>query len=444
MACHRDIIVIETSDTEGRCVTAPRARRHDSVSTTRNQGLAERAVAVPAGLFALAAGFALAKTGRDAGFLSGGGLSALPAMYVTVALLSVPFGFVTLGLMRSVGGRRAHAWMSAATAFALWGFAVSPPVGTGLRSLVAYAAVPLSFGVLFSMTWLAVPTTVVTQGGRLYPRAYLLAGAAALAGGACGGVVAAVLGAFRWSALVFVAAGVLVAVGAWLVARAPCVIAPAAAATVTQDPPAAQPLGPRLGLLVSAAVLAAMVGVFVEYQFYAAVVEASPAGDTTARLAGLHVGVNGVALVGLLLTPWLQRYAGTGGALAVLPAAVAAGATGLWFGGAASSRALLRATEGGLKASVHRVSWEQVLLWLPAAARPRVKMLLDGMTTRMAEGGAGLLLWGLVGAGVTPHAVTGALVLLAAAWLAVVAQLWGVTAHLPAGEARDHGRLPDS
>ncbi|MGE3414422.1 MAG: hypothetical protein AB7L91_19705, partial [Dehalococcoidia bacterium] len=67
---------------------------------TTSQGLAGRAAAVPAALFALAAAFALAKTGRDAAFLAGGGVSALPRMYVTVALVSVPFGFGTIGLMR--------------------------------------------------------------------------------------------------------------------------------------------------------------------------------------------------------------------------------------------------------------------------------------------------------------------------------------------------------
>ncbi|MGD9902759.1 MAG: hypothetical protein AB7U83_04760 [Vicinamibacterales bacterium] len=414
------------------------------MSTTRNRGLAEGAVAVPAGLFALAAGFALAKTGRDAGFLSGGGLSALPAMYVTVALLSVPFGFGTIGLMRGVGGRRAHAWMSAVTAVALWDLAMRPLVGTGLRSLAAYVAVPLAFGVLFSLTWLVVPSSVLTRDGQRHPRAFLLAGAAALAGGVCGGVVAALLAPVGWNGLVFAAAGVLVAIGARLVARAPCVIAPAAVATPTKAPAAARPSGPRVLLLVSAAALTAMVGVFVEYRFYAAVVEASPAGDTIARLAALHIGVNAVALVGLLVTPWLQRHAGIGGALSVLPAAVAAGATGVWLGGPWTSPALLRATEGGLKASVHRVSWEQVQLWLPSTSRPRVKMVLDGMTTRMAEGAAGLLLWGLLSAGVTPRAVTGVLVVLAATWLAVVARVWAATAHLPAGEAHDQGRLPDS
>lgn len=410
---------------------------------TTSQGLAERAAAVPAALFALAAAFALAKTGRDAAFLAGGGVSALPRMYVTVALVSVPFGFGTIGLMRGIGGRRAHAWMSAATALALWSVAVWPPVGVGLHSLATYVSVPLAFGVLFSMTWLAVPTSVVTRDGRLHPRAFLLAGASALAGGAAGGGVAALLGALMWNAIVFVAGGVLLLVGAWLVTTAPCV-APASGASQTEAPRPSQSSGPRVGLLASSTALAAVVGVLVEYQFYAAIVETSSTGDPTSRLAGVHVGVNGVALVGLLLTPWLQRRAGVGGALAMLPAAVAAGASGVWFGGAASSRALLRAAEGGLKASVHRISWEQMLLWLPAAARPRVKMMLDGMTTRMAEGGAGLLLTMMVSAGVTPRAVTGVLVLLAATWLAIVSRLWRATAHLPAGAAVDNGRLPDS
>ena len=421
----------------------PGARRYDSVKTT-NQRLADRAVAVPVALCATGAAFALAKTGRDADFLGGGGLSALPGMYVAVALLSVPFGFATIGLMRRIGGRPAHARMSAATAIVLWGLAVGPPASAGLHALFAYVAVPLAFGVLFSMTWLAVPASVVTRDGRPHPRAFLLAGASALAGGVAGGGVAVVLGALAWRPGVFVVAGVLLLVGARFVARAPCRVASASSAPLTEASGHSQSSGPHVSLLASSAALAAMVGVFVEYQFYAAVVEASSTGDPTARLAGLHVGVNGVALVGLLMTPWLQRRAGVGGALAMLPAAVATGAGTVWFGGAASSRALLRAAEGGLKASVHRVSWEQMLLWLPTTVRPRVKMMLDGMATRMAEGGAGLLLIAMSAAGVAPRVVSGTLVLLAATWLVVVVRLWRATAHLPSGAVDDYGRLPDS
>lgn len=401
-------------------------------------------MAAPGALFVLGAGLALAKTARDAAFLAGPGLSVLPAMYVTIALLGVPFGFGTLGVMRRLGGRRTHAWLSVATAVGLCGLSVRPPSGIGLGSVVAYVAVPLVFGVLFSMTWLVVPSSVMTRDGGPHPRAFLFAGAASLIGGTCGGIVAASGRTLATGALLFVEAGGLVLIGAWLLARAPCRVASASSASLTEASGHSQSSGPHVGLLASSAVLAAMVGVFVEYQFYAAVVEASSTGDPTARLAGLHVGVNGVALVGLLMTPGLQRRAGVGGALAMLPAAVATGAGTVWFGGAASSRALLRAAEGGLKASVHRVSWEQMLLWLPPTVRPRVKMMLDGMATRMAEGGAGLLLIAMSAAGVAPRVVSGTLVLLAATWLVVVVRLWRATAHLPVEEGEGAGRLPDS
>lgn len=407
---------------------------------TAYQSLGERGMAVPAALFMLAAGFAFAKTGRDAAFLAGGGLPVLPAMYVAVAFVSVPFGMSTLALMRRVGGRRAHAWMSAATAGCLLGISVRPPLDSGLLSTLAYIVVPLVFGVLFSMSWLAVPTSMATPDGRMHPRAFLLAGAATLAGGASAGLITASAGALASSAVLFLAAGGLVALGALLMALA----RRAAASRSTTQHDTAPPPAPALPLLVAAAALAAIVGVFVEYQFYIAVAETPAAADATARLAALHVGVNGIALAGLLLTPWLQRLAGVGGALALLPAAVGAGAAGVWLGGAALSRVFLRAAEGGLKASIHRVSWEQVLLLLPLASRPRVKMLLDGMTTRIAEGGAGLLLWGLVGADVAPQAITGALVLLSGIWLTIAARLWHATARLSPRATADLGRIPDS
>ena len=70
-----------------------------------------------------------------------------------------------------------------------------------------------------------------------------------------------------------------------------------------------------------------------------------------------------------MAAPWLQSRFGVGGALMLLPTALL-GSTGVSsILGTVQARAILRVTEGGLKASIHRGLWEQaimasVLLWV--------------------------------------------------------------------------------
>jgi ATP/ADP translocase len=56
------------------------------------------------------------------------------------------------------------------------------------------------------------------------------------------------------------------------------------------------------------------------------------------------------------------------------------------------ARSVLRVAEGGLKASIHRVNWEQAYLPLRQADRAAAKVLVDGAGARIAEGIAALML----------------------------------------------------
>jgi ATP/ADP translocase len=60
---------------------------------------------------------------------------------------------------------------------------------------------------------------------------------------------------------------------------------------------------------------------------------------------------------------------------------------------AVGARATLRLAEGGLKSSIHRVSWEQSYLLVGPTQRAAAKLLVDGAAARMAEGAAALLLY---------------------------------------------------
>ncbi len=59
------------------------------------------------------------------------------------------------------------------------------------------------------------------------------------------------------------------------------------------------------------------------------------------------------------------------------------------------SRAILRVTEGGVKASIHRSIWEQVFLPIGQQTRDMAKVIVDGLFARMSEGVAalGLYIW---------------------------------------------------
>ena len=64
-------------------------------------------------------------------------------------------------------------------------------------------------------------------------------------------------------------------------------------------------------------------------------------------------------------------------------------------------RSGLKATEGGLKASIHRSNWEQAYLPLSQAQRSAAKLLIDGAGARIAEGLAAgaLYVWLVVAVG---------------------------------------------
>jgi len=99
--------------------------------------------------------------------------------------------------------------------------------------------------------------------------------------------------------------------------------------------------------------------------------------------------------------PRLQRSIGVAGSLLVMPAALLGGAVLAAFSAGLVVRGALRVTEGGLKASIHRASWEQA--FLPAGAdRDVAKLVVDGMGAHLGEGLIAVLLYlwigGLLGA----------------------------------------------
>ena len=93
--------------------------------------------------------------------------------------------------------------------------------------------------------------------------------------------------------------------------------------------------------------------------------------------------------------PRIQRRIGVHGSLLILPVALFGGAGALLVNASILARSGLRLVEGGLKMSIHRSNWEQAFSLLGYAHRSAAKLVIDGMSARIAEGLAAiiLLLW---------------------------------------------------
>lgn len=149
----------------------------------------------------------------------------------------------------------------------------------------------------------------------------------------------------------------------------------------------------RMLLLIS--MTGALADLFIDFQFYAA---ASSAGmgskGNTNFFANFYIMLNlGSLLLQLFAAPKIQDWTGLRGGLLILPLALLGGATFVTAVATAISRSVLKVTEGGLKASIHRSIWEQAFIPVESDERSFVKVFVDGIGARIAEGvGATLLL----------------------------------------------------
>jgi ATP/ADP translocase len=141
----------------------------------------------------------------------------------------------------------------------------------------------------------------------------------------------------------------------------------------------------------------ALAGLLIDVQFYISATMAAMGSKGNANFfANFYIMLNfGSLLLQLFATPRIQDKIGIRGGLMVLPFALVGGAS---FAGAAAtafSLSVLRVTEGGLRSSVHRSIWEQAFVAVDSRDRSLVKLAVDGIGARIAEGVAAgaLYLW---------------------------------------------------
>lgn len=354
-------------------------------------------------LFLMTASFVLAKTARDALYFQAGGIYHLPFAYIGMAILSPPTAMAMLAAMRRIGARRTRIAAPLALAAVLAAFAAFVRPGGGVIMTLFFMLIPLAYGVVLALGWLLGADLLQGADPRERARAYAPVGAAALAGSVAGAIVARVLANHVDPPILLVVAGAVLAASAPAARRAQRGCPPRRAPTTPTAPPT-QPLEDGfaslmriryLQLLLGIGLVASLAGILIEFQFYIAAAASDNSGrENAAFFATLYFALNAVALlVQVVVTPRLQRRVGLVGSLLVLPSALvgltpaAILSTSLW------ARTTMRLAEGGLKSSIHRVSWEQSYLLIPSRQRAAAKLLVDGTAARLAEGVAALLIY---------------------------------------------------
>ncbi len=411
------------------------------------------------GVFILTAAVTLAKTGRDALYFQRGGLYDLPNAYLGMALLSVPLGLLTIKLMRRLGPRPARLWVLSAMAGSLFIYAHVAAPGGGPFMTALYMLVPLTIGIAFALYFLLVADLLGGADRAQLGRAYSLIGASSIAGGLGGGLVARLV-ASQWEPRKLILLGALAVTGSLVVVARAQSRFPARMATGAR--PAA-----RWGLadvrcvfrqryvllLLLTGMATALVGLLVEFRFYvAAATSGNDARQNASLFASIHLALNAAALVvQLVVTPRLQKAVGVHGSLLVLPIAVLGGATALLTSASLLAPSLLRAMEGGLRSSIHRVNWEQAYLSIETAERARAKLVVDGIAGRLAEGAIALVLlvWLRFVVGERPFvgqdtsSITYLLLAASVAWVGLARALGGARGEGGAGRSSPEALPPE-
>lgn len=396
-------------------------------------------------LAVMTAAFVVVKTGRDALYFLDDSLAQLPWAYLAIALSASPVAMGTIALMRRFGPRRVRIALPTSTTILLGLYHPFAAPGTGAASLAFFVLVPLIWGVMFSAVWLLGADLLDNRPRAELSIAYARIGAASIAGGMAGGVLARIVASHCTPADLLLFGSGLLVVAIALIGHIHRRYPQSAGAndrdqrdSAVEDakPDSIPVLGnPYARAMLFAAVLAGGAGVLIEFQFYQAATSFAETGVQNVRFfASVYSILGAVALVlQLWVTPRLQRRSGVEGSLMVLPTGLLLGASAVIFGGGTLvMRSILRMAEGGLKSSIHRSNWEQAYLGLPRHDRTTAKVVIDGMGSRAGEAFSAILLLVWIrrstatsdSSGTVIDWISWTLVLVAALWFAVTMDMW--------------------
>jgi AAA family ATP:ADP antiporter len=367
------------------------------------------------------------ETARDALVLTRLPSRELGIIYVAVALCALPaVGAASRAAVRF--GARSALGGGLITAAALLVALFMVPMNRA-TAVAVYVTSGLIGAVLVPLYWNLLASILnIAQARRLLG----IVGSAGIVGGVLGSTAAAaLLNVVHTRSLLLVSSGVL------LVTVAGLIWIPAAEHGRPHEAPEAlptrqdaadlrdEPFLRRIAILV---VVTAAASVLLDYFFKWTVARTIPHHEIARFVARYYAWLNGLSLVAqIFVTGALVRRVGVATAMVVTPTLMLLGGVGALLGAGALTAALaLKAVDGTLRNSVHRVTMELLYLPVPASVRTRAKPFIDGALSRMTQAVAGLGLLALGGANYLSSwllaGIVGAAIVL---WLAVAATTRG-------------------
>lgn len=376
-----------------------------------------RPVLAPAAvLFAVMIAHALLETARDALLITHLGLEGLAFAYLAIAAIAL----VAVAAVRRWGGVRDPRQM-------LLLFLVVAAGGTSAIAAFIAAFPSLSF-VLYVWTGV-VATLIVPTFWTVIDRSPLVNQAKRVFGTiAAGGGLGAMLGSLLASGLGRVLpARHLVAAGAvafGLALLTAIVLAPRDTGDLPRPRPHARKLtrGHRryVRLLVALAAVSTIALTLGDLTFKRAIADRLPAEALATTFGLIYAVLNLLALaMQLVVAPRLLARWGVGAALMVLPIAMAIGAVGFAVTGGLAAILVLKAGDGTLRHSLHRITSEILFLPIPTRLRDGWKPVADAVGQRGGQAMAALVALALIVLGAGPRLFAIMVALIVGVWIAI-------------------------
>ena len=354
-----------------------------------------------------ASSFVIMKVARDTLFFQGEGIYQLPLGYIWIAIASIPFAWIHLLAMRYFGAQKTRTGII--LLFAVVFLALIPFLEheSKFSVMFLFVAVPTVFSAIFAAIWLQIGELFTGADRKLLHKMYSRIGASSMIGGIIGGAVARELSNFLKPEYLIAFAAVLLLFAGLLVSfvnrRYLKTISKGSDIKLISDTRISLSLmsstsrstkfykKPYVIAMAGISTLLAFVALLIDFQFYAIV---TISGNIDLKFfANFYIFLNATSLfLQLVVTPRLQHKFGIGGTLYILPFLLLCASLSLFLWNNIIMRSILRITEGSIKSSIHRSTWEQTYLPLPDYDRWGMKILIEGVAVRVAEGFCALIL----------------------------------------------------
>ena len=375
-------------------------------------------------------GHALLETARDALFLARLPPERLPWVYLAIA--AIAFGLFAWQqssgrAQQNRAGLAVSLYVSAGVTLGFW-FLSSQSSTWVLYALYAWTGVFATL-VIVRFWILAGDLFTVSQAKRLFAFVGSGASVGAISGAALARIVAELFPP-QHLLLAASAALLLTAVGPLMQLprpeSVPSGLAPVPGGIRVELMRSLKPVWerPYLRLVAGIGFISTVAVTLVDYIFKSTVAAKVAADDLGAFFAGTYLLLNVLGLLAqlFLVGPMMQKL-GVSRVLSVLPALLLFGGLGVAVGGGLFAAMLLKAFDGSLRHSLHRTATEVLFVPLPGELRSRVKGLIDVAGQRGGQAFASVAILLVVSWDSGAGLLAGGVILLAAAWAYLAANL---------------------